>query len=150
MTNMFFKLAGSIALAASSAFALEKDLVDRIIASAKNIEQDATSVDSALKSRKAGQSDVSRHLESMTTDLAKLQEVVSHFDSSNPSLSDRDRADWQLVKDKVQLLGIFHEQKKALVAEDVSKHRGMIRAHAKGVAVRAQKLQETAARLRRG
>lgn len=94
--------------------------------------------------------EVTKMIGDMTTDVNKLQELVTSFDSTKPMLSDRDKIDWQLVKDKVQLLEIFHGQKQKLATEDMTKNRGMIRAHADGLAVRAQKLQVTANKLRRG
>ncbi len=48
------------------------------------------------------------------------------------------------MKDKIQLLDIFHEQKKTLAAGDMGKNRDLIRAIANGVVMRAQKLQKTA------
>lgn len=146
----FFKAFGSLALFACTAAALEKDFVDRLVQSAQNIERDATMLDQALKNKQPDRADVTRKLDGMDADVAKLQELVKELDSTNPQLSDRDRVVWDLVKQKVQLIEIFHGQKKTLAAEDFGKHRGLIRAHAKGLVLRAQKLQQSAGTLRRG
>ena len=145
-----FKVFGSLALVACTATALEKDFVDRIVQSAQNIERDATTVDQALKNKQFDSGDVTRKLDGMDADVAKLKELVKELDSTDPKLSDRDRVVWDLVKQKVQLIEIFHGQKKVLAAEDFGKHRNLIRAHAKGLVLRAQKLQQSAGTLSRG
>jgi hypothetical protein len=137
------------ALAAFSAMALDKEFVDQMMQSAKNIERDASIVSVALKTKKLDAEDVRSKIDAMGADLARLQELVARFESANPQLSERDRAEWQLIKDKVQLLEIFHGEKKKLSSADVAKNRGLLRAHADGVAMRAQKLQQTVAKMQR-
>jgi septal ring factor EnvC (AmiA/AmiB activator) len=138
-----------LVFAALPAAALEKELVNQIVQSAQNIGRDATSVNQALKSKKFDAATVTKNIEAMEADIAALHEVVSKFEATNPSLSDRDRADWKLVKDKVQLIEIMHGQKKKLAAEDFSKNRSLVRAHATGLAQRAKRLQATAEKLSR-
>ena len=146
----FFQVLGVLAVAALPAAALEREFADQIIQSAQNIERDATTVSRALKIKGAPADDVKQKIEAMSADVTKLQELVNQFDATHPALSARDKADWDLVKTKVQLLEIFHERKKTLASEDVAKHRSMLRAFADGVAQRAKKLQQTAVTLRRG
>lgn len=139
-----------LALAALPAAALEKEFVDQIMQSAQNIERDASEVSRALKTKSVDKPGVTAKIDAMSGDLTKLKQLVSQFEAGNPQLSERDKADWEMLKAKVQLLEIFHDRKKTLAAEDLGKHRGAIRAHANGVALRAQKLQQTASKLRRG
>lgn len=141
---------GFLALAAWPAAALEKDLVDQILQSAQSIERDATQVDQSLKKKPADATEVRQKIDAMSADVIKLQDLVKQFESTGATLSERDQADWRLVKDKVKLLEIFHGQKQTLASQDVNKNRSLLRAHAKGVALRAQRLQQTAQRLRRG
>lgn len=138
-----------LALIGLPAAALEKDFVDQMLQAAKSIERDASAVSLALKNKRPDTDGVKRQIEAMGADVGKLHELVAKFESSNPSLSGRDRGDWQLIKEKVQLLEIFHDQKKKLAGEDLLKNRSLVRAHADGVAKRAQKLQESVARLER-
>ena len=146
----FFQVLGALALTALPAAALEREFADQIIQSAQNIERDATAVSRALKTKGAPADEVKQKIEAMSADVTKLQELVNQFDATHPALSARDKADWDLVKTKVQLLEIFHERKKALASEDVAKHRSMLRAFADGLAQRAKRLQQTAVTLRRG
>lgn len=138
-----------LVFAAVPAVALEKELVNQIVQSAQNIGRDATSVNQALKSKKFDAATVTKNIEAMEADIATLQEVVAKFEATNPSLSERDRVDWNLLKDKVQLIEIMHDQKKKLAVEDFSKNRSLVRAHATGLAQRAKRLQATAEKLSR-
>ena len=146
----FLQVLGALALAALPAAALEREFADQLIQSAQNVERDATAVSRVLKTKGAPADEVKQKIEAMSADVTKLQELVNQFDATHPALSARDKADWELVKTKVQVLEIFHERKKALASEDVAKHRSMLRAFADGVAQRAKRLQQTAATLRRG
>jgi hypothetical protein len=147
--NTIYKMIAGFVFASLSAPALEKGIVDQMLQSAKNVERDASIVSVALKTKKLDVEDVKTKIEAMGADLAKMQELVTQFESTHPHLSERDKAEWLLIKDKVQLLEIFHGEKKKLIAEDVSKNRRLIRAHAEGIAMRAQKLQETVTRIQR-
>lgn len=145
----YLQLVGALMLAASPAAALEKEFVGRLLESAQSVERDASAVGQALKVKKFDSADVHKKIDAMAADITKLQELVKEFEAGHPQLSGRDRTDWQLVKDKVQLLEIFNQQKKSLASEDLDKNRSLIRAHANGVAMRAQKLQQTATKLQR-
>jgi len=138
-----------LALAAIPSVALEKEFVSQMMDSAKNIERDASLVSAAVRLKNLDAEDVRKKIEAMSADLAKLQELVNSYEASHPKLSARDQQDWQALKEKVQLLEIFHGQKKQLAAGDFSKNRGLIRAHADGVVRRAKMLQQTVARLQR-
>ncbi len=143
------RILSSLALAAVSLSAIEKDFVDRLVASAKNIERDAGDVGLALKARTPDEANVKKLIGGMNADVAKLRDLVQQFDSTNPSLSDRDKKDWAATKEKVALLEIFVGQKEKLAGEDLLKHRGLIRTHAAGVVKRAQVLQQSVLKLSR-
>lgn len=145
----FAKVLSGVMLAAFSAAALDKEFTGQLLDSARNIERDAGQVSAALKSKKFDAKDVANKIEAMSADLTKLQELVNQFESTHPQLSGRDQSDWKLVKEKVQLLEIFHQQKKKLAAEDIEKNRSLIRAHANGVAARALKLQKSVTAMER-
>jgi hypothetical protein len=147
--RLFARTLSCLALTVFSAAALEKEFVDQLLQSARNIERDSSVVGLALKTKRIDAEDLKAKIDAMSADLTKLQELVTQYESTHPTLSERDRADWLIVKEKVQLLEIFHDQKKKLAAEDLSKNRALIRAHANGIAMRAQKLQESAAKLQR-
>ena len=131
------------------AFALDQDIVTRMIDSARVIERDASAIGSSLKSRKFDTAAVKEKINAMSADVGALLSLVAEVERKEVQMSERDRADWKLLRDRVQLLEIFHTQKQKLAEEDVAKNRSAIRAHAAGVALRAQKLQQTAEKLQR-
>lgn len=143
-------LASCFALAVSPAAALDKEFAAQLLESAKNIERDAGLVSTALKSKALDAADVRSKIDAMGGDVTKLQELVASFEAGHPKMSERDSAEWKMVKEKVQLLEIFHGQKQKLASGDLAKNRTLLRAHAEGVAKRAMKLQETVTRLQRG
>ena len=144
------RTASALALAAMSAAALDSSFVNQMQSTAQKLERDATVVHRALKSKRHDANDVKAKIEAMAGDVEALQQLVKDFEATNPQMSSREQADWAALRDKVQVLGIFHENKRRLAAEDVAKHRSLIRAFADGVALRAKKLQVSAAQLQRG
>jgi hypothetical protein len=116
---------------------------------AQNIQRDANLVSAATKGKKIDAEHVQRTIHAMSADVAALHKLVADFEATNPQFSTSEGAHWTLVKEKVQLLKIFHGQKKKLASEDFSRNRSLIRAHADGVAKRAQMLQQTLAKLTR-
>jgi hypothetical protein len=139
------KTASCLMLTALYAVALDRQFIDRTMEAAQNIERDANLVSAAIKTKTIDAEDVQKKIDAMSADIAALHELVAQFEATNPQFSASESAQWKLVKDKVQLLEIFHGQKKKLAYEDFARNRSLIRAHAKGVAERAQKLQRTLA-----
>lgn len=140
---------GCLTMTAMSAFALDETFVQRSIQSARNIERDAIAVRAAIKSKNLDAADVRARIDAMSGDIESLQKLVADFEGTNPQLNDRERADWTLVKEKVQILEIFHGQKQQLASADVVRNRKMIQVHAKGVAERADRLHQTLLKLMR-
>ena len=139
-----------LAFAATAAFGIDKQFADQLVESTQNLERDAQSVHLSLKKKSFDAQAVSAKIEAMSADVGKLQDIVKQFDATNPSLSTNDAAHWKLVKDRVHLIEIFHEQKKSLASSDLAKNRTAIRDIAKGLVARAKKLQDSVLILRRG
>ncbi len=145
----FLQAAGSLVVASLSAVAFDTSLVRELEQAAQRVERDATTVHRALKSKKPDPVELKAKIDSMSIDVATLDKLVKAFEASQPSLSDQEQQLWAQVRERVQLLGIFHENKRRLAADDLTKHRTMVRAFANGVAERAKKLQTYAAQLQR-
>lgn len=149
LMNIVTGAIASLVLATLPASALEKEFVDHLVESARTIEQDASKVSLALKSKKSSQSDVMKMIDAMNSDLDKLRQLADQYETTHPKMSGRDLEEWKLIRQKIQLLEIFHQRKQTLASQDINKNRSLIRAHADGVALRASKLQESALKLRR-
>ncbi|MBY0506870.1 MAG: hypothetical protein K2X03_23320 [Bryobacteraceae bacterium] len=148
MKNLF-PIAACLALTATSAVALDAGFVSQMQTTAQKLESDATAVQQALKNKKHDATEVKAKIAAMSADVAALHQLVKQFEATQPQLSGRDQQDWTLMKDRVAVLGIFHDNKQRLAAEDLGKHRGMVRAFADGVALRAKLLRESALKLQR-
>jgi TolA-binding protein len=144
------RTASALAFAAMSAAALDSSFVSQMQTTAHKLEREATGVHRALKSKRHDANEVKAKIDAMASDVEALQKLVKDFEATNPQLSSREQADWAALRNKVEVLGIFHENKRRLATEDLAKHRGQIRAFADGVALRARKLQVSAAQLQRG
>ena len=147
--RLFLSTVGCLTITAMSAFALDETFVEKSMQSARNIERDALAVSAAVKGKNLDAGDVRAKIDAMSGDIESLQKLVVDFEATNPQFNERDRADWRLVKDKVQILEIFHGKKQQLASEDFTRNRKMIQVHAKGVADRADRLQQTLLKLMR-
>jgi hypothetical protein len=115
---------------------------------ASNVERDSTQTAVMLKAKQPDMQAVRAQIDKTGQDITALQKLVTDVEATNPSFSEQNRKDWDALKENVQLLSIFYNVKQELAAsDDMQKNRSMLRAHAKGVAERAAKLQVTAGRL---
>ena len=140
---------GCLTITAMSGFALDEKFVQRSMESARNIERDALAVRAAAKNKNPDAGDVKAKIDAMSGDIESLQKLVADFEGTNPQLNERDQADWKLIKEKVKILEIFHGKKQQLASDDLVRNRKMIQVHAKGVADRADRLQQTLVKLMR-
>ena len=146
----FLQSAACLAITAMSAAALDASFVSQMQTTTQKLERDAGVVQQALKSKNHDAADVKAKIAAMSADVAALHQLVDQLEAKQPQLSARDQKDWTLMKDRVKVLGIFHDNKQRLAAEDLGKNRGMVRAFADGVALSAKLLRESAAKLQRG
>ncbi|MCC6539314.1 MAG: hypothetical protein IT162_17310, partial [Bryobacterales bacterium] len=88
---------------------------------------------------------IKNKLDAVGVEIKQMQSLVADLEQQQSG--QLPAAQWKLLKEKVQLLALFHERK-AELASDVPRNRSLLRAHAKGTMIRASKLQQTAAALR--
>ena len=141
MTTHVLRSLSILATLTGAAFAAD---VQTILQHAKSIETDATQISTTLKSKKFDASGLKTQLDGAHSNFANLQKAVSQYEAANPGTANS--TEWKAVKDRVELLGIFLDRKNEL-ASDSQKNRGMLRAHAQGIAKRAADLQQTISRL---
>ena len=141
-------LLAGLALTAAAAMA-DSGVYRSIIGDAANIEQDAHAISHDLKSKTFDTARVKSEIEALGKDIAKLKKDVEDFDSKAAELTGSKKADWEMVKTKVQLLLIIYDRKAELLMEDPAKNRAVVRSLAAGIAQRADMLQKTAGRLDR-
>lgn len=112
---------------------------------AANVQRQSESMSQLLKAKSPDVSQLREKLDLASADIAKLKTLVAELEGSSTVAQSRD---WQLLKERVQLLDIFHNAKREMVTTDqVAKKRSILRAHADGIAKRAAMLQVTVDRL---
>jgi len=119
-----------------------------IVGDAANIQKDAEALSQDLKAKSLDENKIKTDIASLGDDISKLRKDVEQVEAHAAQLTPQQQKDWELIKTKVQLLTIFHDRKTELMnSGDLKKNRAMLRAHAEGIAKRAQMLQQTASRL---
>lgn len=127
--------------------ALANDTLRTIADHARTVQGQAEEINMGLKKKSLTEDALKSKLDTSAASLEQLKNAVAVLESSNANVASLGK-DWQLLKDKVQLLAIFHDRKSELLT-DVNRNRGMIRAHADGIAKRAAMLQQTVSRLQK-
>jgi hypothetical protein len=131
-----------------STFAFADSRFSDIRAHAARVEKDNLEIARLLKAKQPDLTQVRDRLNATGQDLEKIKSLVADLDAQKPGLNGTAVEDFNLLRQKVQLLDIFHGAKQDLLkAENPSKNRSLLRAHAEGVARRAALLQQTAGRL---
>lgn len=127
---------------------LRADSFRAIIGDAANIQKDAEALSRDLKAKNLDPGKIKADIDLLGQHIANLRTDVESVESHAAEFNAAQQKDWALIKEKVQLLTIFHERKTELMnSGDFKKNRAMLRAHADGIAKRAQMLQVTASRL---
>jgi hypothetical protein len=133
---------------ATSAFADTR--LTEITTHAGQVKKGSEQVALHLKAKQPDAQAIHDGLTTMGGDIENLQRLVVELTEANPQFIQRGDKDWDLLEQKVQLLAIFHNTKGELMkADDMKKNRSLLRAHAKGLAMRAGLLQKTAQRIQR-
>jgi len=133
---------------ATSAFA-DTRLAD-IRTHAGKVQKESQQITLLLKAKQPDGQAIRNGITAMGGDIEDLQRLVAELTEANPQFVQRGEKDWNDLKQKVQLLSIFHDAKDELMkADDMKKNRSTLRTHAKGLATRASMLQQTVQRLER-
>jgi hypothetical protein len=133
---------------ATSAFADTR--LGEIRTHAGQVQKGSEQVTLLLKAKQPDAQAIQGKISAMGGDIENLQRLIVGLTEANPQFIQRGDKDWDLLKQQVQLLSIFHNTKQELTkADDLRKNRSLLRAHAKGLTTRAGSLQETAQRLQR-
>lgn len=117
---------------------------------ASQVEKGSEQVALLLKSKQPDAQAIRDGITAIGGDIENLQRLIAELTEANPQYVQRGDKDWDRLKTQVELLAIFHNTKDELMkADDMRKNRSLLRVHAKGLATRAEVLQETAQRLQR-
>lgn len=146
LTLMTMALAAAMATATEPGAGASSPLRE-LMSEAKAFEMQAREASQMLKKKNFDVTALQQALDQKGETLGKLQSLAAAHEASATNTTAAQQKDWEAVKMKIQLLEIFHGTKNELVAQDANKNRGLLRAHAQGLAVRAEALQKTLRRM---
>jgi len=145
-------LTGSMMLCAVTALA-DTQGFRSLATTASKIESSASSLAMDLKGKKKALPDrdaLKSRVEDLGKDLEALRTSMEELDRTAASnLSAKQSEDWERVKLKVQIMGVFQEQKSKLLASEEwnAESKKQLELAAASIALRAKLLQKTASRL---
>jgi hypothetical protein len=144
-------LTGSMMLCAVTALA-DTQGFRSLANTAGKIESSASSLAMDLKGKKPlpDRDALKSRVEDLGKDLEALRTSMEELDrTAAANLSAKQREDWERVKLKVQIMGVFQEQKSKLLASEEwnAQSKKQLEQAAASIALRAKLLQKTASRL---
>jgi hypothetical protein len=125
-----------------------KPVAEQLTGEAQALEQAATGLAQSLRDRKADFAGLSGQFDGVTKGVERVQGLVSQLEGQTVSMSARQLADFNRVRELVKMLGVFANNKKDLLGSgDLAKNREAIRGNVLSVAIRAGLIRKSAARL---
>jgi len=146
LTLITMALAATMATATEPATSSSSPLRE-LMSEAKAFEMQAREASQMLKNKKFDVPALQQALEKKGETLGRLRTLAAAYEAGAANLTPAQQKDWETVKTKIKLLEIFHSTKNDLVAKDPNKNRSLLRAHAQGLALRAEALQKTLQRM---
>ncbi len=119
-----------------------------IVTHAQAVRQEAEQLSTQLKAKQTNRESLEKGMAALEERIGKLKELVASTESAGPQLTPAQKEAWEKMKMKVDLLSVFANNKKEMMASgDIAKNRSFLKAHADGIAKRAAMLEQTASRM---
>lgn len=125
-----------------------KDTAAKLLSESRAARQTATQLAYQLKQKNADLSKVGDHIASVEENANKIQDLVKELETSGATLNQRQRATLDNTRQLAELMKVFLDNKKTLVADGASpEEREMLRAQAVGVAKRAEMIEKNVSKM---
>ncbi len=125
-----------------------KETASKLLAESRSARQAANQLATELKNKNADLSKVNEHIASVEQNAANIQSLLSSLEGSAANLNDRQRASLDQTKKLAELMNVFLNNKKALVADGAtSEDREAIRLQALGAAKRAELIEKNVVKM---
>jgi len=132
-----------IAFTATAVFA--NDQLAQMRDHARELESEFRGLHTAVKAKSVQEAELRNRLEAAGANVDRLKAMAEQVEASHAGLVQGE--DWKRARQVITLLDIFHDQKEKLVADGIGRNRGLIKAHAEGLAKRAAMLHESMTRM---
>jgi uncharacterized membrane protein YccC len=130
----------SLTLSAGAAFA-DTNLAT-LKSHAEMVRAESLAIRDMLKSKSFDSQAIRQKVESTRDGVSQLQQLMAELEANRPAWADRDPARWNEIVTRVKILGAIQMNKDEVANQTLSKRNlGILRAHAMGVAERAEKLE---------
>lgn len=125
-----------------------KDTAAKLLSESRAARQTATQLAYQLKQKNADLSKVGDHIASVEENATKIQDLVKELEASGATLSQRQRATLDNTRQLAELMKVFLDNKKTMIADGASPaEREMLRAQAVGVAKRAELIEKNVSKM---
>lgn len=125
----------------------ENSPVAPILDEAKRLEAEARDIARQLRAKKADVSRAAERMEVLENHLRELESHIAAFEAAKPPLNTAQEAQFERIKAISASLQAVTTAKKATIESSDSRKRDLLRAHAIGIARRAEMLQQAALRM---
>lgn len=120
-----------------------KDTAARLLAESRATRQTAMQMAEQLKKKNADLSQMQQHLATVEQGATKIQSLLKELENSGATLNERQRASLETSHKLAEVMNVFVENKKTLVAGSASREeREQLRGQALGVAKRAELIEK--------
>ncbi|MBC7925565.1 MAG: hypothetical protein H7039_07900 [Bryobacteraceae bacterium] len=123
---------------------------EQLVTEAKKVQLEAQDISKELKPRGFDLARVQEMMANLERHVTSVDQLVKDLAPHEPQMTSHQKAKYEAVKMKAQLLTVFITNKRNILAGDeLSKNRSLLRSKADGIARRAELLQQSAMALRR-
>jgi hypothetical protein len=117
---------------------------------ADNLRREGQQISELLKAKQPNAESIREKIASMKDDVGQLENLLAELEAAQSDFTGRNGKDWELLRQKIQLVSVYYNTKQGLVSErDLKKSQGLLRAYARNLTTRAEMLKEIADRLDR-
>lgn len=122
--------------------------VGELSGEALKLEKLTEVVSSQLNSVPVNPELLEKRVEALYGHIQRIKAMVAEIEAAQPNLTASQRTNWELVKNKVQLLDTFAATKRDLLEKgDPNTNRAQLKSQADGIVKRAALLQQTARKI---
>lgn len=109
---------------------------------AEKVRTESLAIRDMLKTKQIDSQAIRQKVEATRAGVTQMQQLVAELEANRPAWAERDPARWNDIINRVKILGAIHLNKDEIANKDLSKRNlDILRAHAIGVAERAEKLE---------
>ncbi|MDZ4797135.1 MAG: hypothetical protein SGI92_03150 [Bryobacteraceae bacterium] len=149
MTNLLTRLTLTAALSTAALLGASNQHFTEISDAAQRTQTEARSISAALKTKNPNLTSIRTQLTTLENHATELSKMVEAIQADGASLTGTQKVAFERMTMAAKIVSVFVENKKNLMdGVDAGKSIALLRAKADGIALRADMVQKSAARLK--